>query len=86
MTMKTRLILATGFAAGYYLGAKAGRQRYEQLNRLIGKARRSSPAVMAGEKAKEVAEEGFDRAKDKVGHKLHHRSNGKAEAMEFMPS
>ena len=85
--MKTRLILGAGFAAGYYLGAKAGRQRYEQLNRLIGTIRRSTPATMASHKAKEVAEEGFDRAKDKVGHKLHHRGNGKsAESMDFMPS
>lgn len=86
--MKNRLILGAGFAAGYYLGAKAGRQRYEQLNRLIGKIRRSGPATMAGEKAKEVAEEGFDKAKDKVSHKLHHRGNGnnKADSMEFMPS
>jgi hypothetical protein len=33
--MKLRLGLVVGFGAGYYLGAKAGRQRYEQLRRLV---------------------------------------------------
>jgi len=28
-----------GFAFGYYLGAKAGRERYEQINRWIEQAR-----------------------------------------------
>ena len=28
-----------GFAIGYYLGAKAGRGRYEQINRWIEQAR-----------------------------------------------
>lgn len=83
--MKTRLIFGAGFVAGYYLGAKAGRQRYDQLNRLIGKVRRSSPATLATDKAKAAAGEGFDRAKDKVGHKLHHH-NGKSESVEFSPS
>jgi len=27
-----------GFAVGYYFGAKAGRERYEQLRRLIDRA------------------------------------------------
>jgi hypothetical protein len=37
--MRFRLGLIVGFAAGYYLGAKAGRQRYEQINTAITKAR-----------------------------------------------
>lgn len=28
-----------GFAAGYYLGSRAGRERYEQINRWIEQAR-----------------------------------------------
>jgi hypothetical protein len=32
---KIRLGLVVGFAAGYYFGAKAGRERYEQLRRII---------------------------------------------------
>jgi hypothetical protein len=33
--MKLRLGLLVGFGAGYYLGAKAGRERYEQLRRVV---------------------------------------------------
>lgn len=33
--MRFRLGLAVGFAAGYYLGAKAGRSRYEQMRRRL---------------------------------------------------
>jgi hypothetical protein len=35
--------LGVGFAAGYYLGSRAGRQRYEQINRAVARARRSRP-------------------------------------------
>ena len=40
---KFRLGAVLGLALGYYLGARAGRERYEQLNRLLRRAR-SSPA------------------------------------------
>jgi hypothetical protein len=36
-----RLGLVGGFAAGYYLGAKAGRERYLQISRTLGRARES---------------------------------------------
>ena len=32
---KFRIGVALGLAAGYYFGAKAGRERYEQINRLV---------------------------------------------------
>ena len=35
--MRLRLVFGVGFAAGYYLGAKAGRERYEQLRSLVGR-------------------------------------------------
>ena len=37
MGFKTGLLV--GAAVGYYLGAKAGRERYEQINRWIEQAR-----------------------------------------------
>ncbi|KAA0232279.1 MAG: hypothetical protein JJLCMIEE_03408 [Acidimicrobiales bacterium] len=37
--MRFRLGLAVGFGVGYYLGAKAGRERYEQIERVIGNVR-----------------------------------------------
>jgi hypothetical protein len=33
--MKLRLGLIVGFGVGYYLGARAGRERYEQLRGLV---------------------------------------------------
>jgi hypothetical protein len=68
--MRFRFGIATGFAAGYYLGAKAGRERYEQLNRTIRKIKRSDAFETATEKAKAVADLGVERAKDVVGDKI----------------
>jgi len=34
--MRFRLGLVVGFAVGYYLGARAGRERYEQLRAWLG--------------------------------------------------
>lgn len=39
--MKFRIGLVLGFAAGYYLGAKAGRSRYEQIRRRLERLRDS---------------------------------------------
>lgn len=36
--VKLRTGLVVGFAFGYYFGAKAGRERYEQLRRLLDRA------------------------------------------------
>jgi hypothetical protein len=58
--------LVTGFAAGYYAGAKAGRQRYDQINRALRKARRSEAFEAATDKAKTALDEGVDKARDLV--------------------
>ncbi|MGF1665268.1 MAG: YtxH domain-containing protein [Acidimicrobiia bacterium] len=42
--MKFRAGLIVGAAVGYVLGARAGRQRYEQIKRLTGEARKH-PAI-----------------------------------------
>ena len=65
--MRFRLGLAVGFGAGYYLGAKAGRERYEQLNRWITQAKQSDAYETATEKAKAVVDLGVERARDLVG-------------------
>jgi hypothetical protein len=49
MRFKTGAIV--GFAAGYYLGAKAGHERYEQLRKLVervGPVRKVQAAVELG--------------------------------------
>jgi hypothetical protein len=38
-----RIGLGLGLAVGYYLGSRAGRERYHQINRTIYRVRRSKP-------------------------------------------
>ena len=64
--MRFRLGVIIGFGAGYYLGAKAGRERYEQLNRWIRNAQESDTFETATEKAKAVVDLGVERARDLV--------------------
>jgi hypothetical protein len=64
--MKFRLGLMVGFGAGYYLGSMAGRERYEQINRLVGKVKRSDAFDTATDKAKAAVDLGVERAKDFV--------------------
>ncbi len=49
-----------GLAAGYYLGAKAGRERYEQINTWIDQARNSDAVSAATDKAKGIIDDGVD--------------------------
>ena len=49
-----------GLAAGYYLGAKAGRERYEQINNWIDQARNSDAAQAAQQKAREIIDDADD--------------------------
>jgi len=69
--MKFRLGVVIGFGAGYYLGAMAGRERYEQLNRMIKKVKRSDVLEEAAEKAKAAVDLGVERAKDFVDARTH---------------
>jgi hypothetical protein len=48
--------LVTGLAIGYYLGSKAGRERYEQLQRWFRDARKSGPVQKAQAAAGPVVE------------------------------
>ena len=64
--MRFRLGMVIGFGAGYYLGAKAGRQRYEQINKLVNRTKRSETFEVATEKAKAVIDLGVERAKDAI--------------------
>src|SRR5712672_2541849 len=62
LDMRFRVGLLAGFAVGYYLGSKAGRERYEQIRRWIEDARRSRPA----EKAQAAVELGLERVRQKT--------------------
>jgi hypothetical protein len=64
--MRGRLGMFIGFGAGYVLGAKAGRERYEQLRRLYDNLLSSPTVREATGKAKGAVEVGFEQAKDKA--------------------
>jgi hypothetical protein len=68
--MRFRIGLLIGFCLGYYLGSMAGRERYEQINRAIGKVKRSEAYEAAADKAKAVVDLGVERAKDVVEDKF----------------
>ena len=70
--MRFRLGVVVGFGAGYYLGSRAGRERYEDINRLLRRARRSDAFDTATEKAKAVVDLGVERAKDAIDEKIGH--------------
>ncbi len=62
--MRFRLGLLIGFASGYYLGAKAGRARYEQLNRWVNRAKDSEVVHEAGARASEAVERGVEKVRE----------------------
>ena len=74
--MRFRLGLVTGFTAGYYLGAMAGRERYEEINRTLRKVKGSEAYETAAEKAKAVADLSAERAREVVETKV---GDGKSE-------
>lgn len=68
--MRLRLGLLVGFCGGFYLGTMAGRERYEQINRLLRKAKRSDAFETAQDKARAVVDLGVERARDIVDSKI----------------
>lgn len=67
----SKLTLGAAFAAGYVVGAKAGRDRYEQIRASAQKVA-ENPRVQAAtdaakEKAGEVASSVAETAKEKAG-------------------
>ena len=63
--MRLRLGLLIGFAIGYVLGAKAGRERYVQIQQLWGSVAGSAPAQQLSEEVRVAAA----RASEKIEHK-----------------
>lgn len=68
--------MITGFAAGYYMGSKAGRQRYDQINQAVSKLRRSETFENATETAKAVVDDGVEKARSMVDSKIGDDQNG----------
>jgi hypothetical protein len=68
--MRFRLGVVIGFGAGYYLGAMAGRERYEQINRAVKKIQHTDAYETATGKARAVVDLGVERARDAVESKI----------------
>jgi hypothetical protein len=64
--MGFRTGVVVGFAAGFYLGSWAGRERHEQINKAVNRVRQSDAFDAATGKAKAVVDLGKERAKDIV--------------------
>lgn len=62
--MRGRLGMFVGFGAGYVLGAKAGRERYEQLRRLYENIQASPAVQQATTAARDAVGTGLDQARD----------------------
>lgn len=85
--MRFRAGALLGFGCGYYLGAKAGRERYLQLNRLLRQVKRSESVDTMGDKARAVVDLTIERAKDIVDTKIRHHDEFVAEQPNaFSPS
>jgi hypothetical protein len=63
--MKT-VWLTVGFAAGYVLGAKAGRERYEQIARATREFLNTPELAEAQAKVKQMAERGREAVREKL--------------------
>jgi len=62
-----KLLALTIFAAGYILGAKAGRERYEQIRRLTMRVKSNPRVQETARHAAEMAREQAPVVKDKFG-------------------
>lgn len=58
---------AAGFAAGYVMGTKAGRDRYEQLRRTAAAVMNQPVVAQTRARVAELAERGLESVAAKVG-------------------
>lgn len=64
--MMGKLMLLGAGAAGYVLGAKAGRERYEQISRQAQKIRSNPTVAQKVDEARDAAKGAASTASDKV--------------------
>ena len=73
--MRFRAGIALGFAAGYVLGAKAGRYRYEQIMKMANRVWQSEPVEQAREQAGKVVGDMQTKASEGL-RSVTHREDG----------
>ena len=69
--MKFRTGAVVGFAIGYYLGAKAGRERYEQLRKVMTTIANNPPVKQLIDESKALADKGTSKAREAISEQLH---------------
>ncbi len=77
MGFKTGLVL--GAAAGYVLGAKAGRERYQQIVEQFNSLARSDRLQWLTKKGRSALDETTDRLRAMVSERRHPVSDAEAE-------
>ena len=82
--MGFRMGALVGFAAGYYLGARAGRERYEQLSAMARRVRRSEAFGTVSERARAVVDLGVERAREAVDRTTGHATNGSVPPIDLV--
>ncbi len=79
--MRFRLGLIVGGAIGYVLGARAGRERYEQIKRVAGEARKHPAMTQINDQVTAVA----DLARNTVARGLEEGSKGMRKMADRRP-
>ena len=64
--MRYKLAFGAGFATGYYFGTKAGRERFEQINRRLESLRHRPSVVAVADRIGAAVDAQVDRAKGAV--------------------
>ena len=80
--MKRRKYLFLGLAIGYVLGAKAGRERYEQIRKIAIGIAENPPIRQFLDEMKDLSESGSDAARAKLGDHLRDASTLIREKIE----
>ncbi len=68
--MKFRTGVIVGFAAGYVLGSKAGRDRYEQIRKAYRRVASNQQVRKVVDQGRQLADNGTARARDVVSQQL----------------
>jgi hypothetical protein len=74
--MPSKITFLTGFAAGYVLGARAGRERYEQIKQAAAGFAQNPKVQETAETLQSQATGLASTAKDKVSEKVQERRSG----------
>jgi len=69
--MRFRTGVLAGFALGYYFGAKAGRERYQQIEEYLTQMRSSTAVRQLVSRLGDLAETGVTRSRDSVDDMSH---------------